>query len=490
MQALYARIVRDLVRLLTQPTADGHVLRVDLRLRPEPSARSVAVSVPAALAYYETFGQNWERAALIKARPCAGDLVLGAEVLSTLAPFVWRKYLDLAAIADIHAMKRQIHAAKGGGEIAVAGHDVKLGRGGIRDIEFFVQTQQLIFGGRRPALRGNRTVAMLHRLRLETRISRHAEDDLEKAYVFLRSIEHRLQMQGDQQTHKVPQGKEALERFARFCGYETAATFSAAFERYCRLVAHHYALLFENAPKLGHASGDLVFTGISDDPGTLRTLEKLGFRDPGAVAATVRAWHAGLRPAVRSPRAREKLTELVPPLLASFARGSDPDAAVAGFDRALERLPTATELFAILTASAALRTLFGEILGGAPAARRGGRAAPAPPRHRHRRRRRDHRRRGRDGDPRSRRARAREGDRRGARPRARLPARGALSHRHAAARGRIVAARGRARLHHAPPSARSARCWFAPRLPSPPTTGASMGSASPCSASAGSARAR
>ena len=366
VQALYARLVRDLVRLLQQATADGHVLRVDLRLRPEPSARAVAVSVPATLDYYETFGQNWERAALIKARPCAGDLALGAGVLDTLAPFVWRKYLDLAAIADIHAMKRQIHAAKGGGEIAVAGHDVKLGRGGIRDIEFFVQTQQLIFGGKRPALRGTRTVEMLRKLRQENCISRHAEDDLAKAYATLRSIEHRLQMLDDRQTHQLPAGKEALERFALFCGDASAAEFSAAFERCCRLVAHHYALLFETAPKLGHGSGDLVFTGIADDPGTLRTLEKLGYRAPAAVATKVRGWHAGLRPAVRSPRARERLTELVPLLLASFAKGSDPDAAVDGFDRVLERLPTAAELFAILSASAALRALFGEILGGAP----------------------------------------------------------------------------------------------------------------------------
>ena len=229
-----------------------------------------------------------------------------------------------------------------------------------------MQTQQLIFGGKRQALRGNRTVEMLHRLRHESCISRHAQEDLETAYAFLRGIEHRLQMIADQQTHSLPAGKEALERFARFAGYETAAAFSAAFERFCRLVAHHYSLLFENAPKLGHGSGDLVFTGISDDPGTLRTLEKLGFRDPVAISTMVRAWHAGLRPAVRSPRARERLTELVPALLASFAKGSDPDAAVAGLDRALERLPTATELFAILIASGALRTLFGEILGGAP----------------------------------------------------------------------------------------------------------------------------
>ena len=366
VQSLYVRVVRDLVRLLQTPTADGHVLRVDLRLRPEPSARAIAVAVPAALAYYESFGQNWERAALIKARPVAGDLPLGASALEALAPFLWRKYFDLAAIADIHAMKRQIHAARGGVEIAVGGHDVKLGRGGIRDVEFFVQTQQLIFGGKRPALRGSRTVPALRRLRTEGCISRHAEDDLSEAYAFLRGIEHRLQMLDDRQTHMIPAGKEALERFARFCGYASAAAFSAAFERRCRLVAHHYALLFEHAPKLGHGAGNLVFTGVGDDPGTLRTLQKLGFRDPGRVAAAVRGWHAGLRPAVRSPRARERLTELVPLLLASFSRGSDPDAAVAGFDRVLERLPTAAELFAILTAGAALRALFGEILGGAP----------------------------------------------------------------------------------------------------------------------------
>ncbi|MBE7220143.1 MAG: bifunctional [glutamine synthetase] adenylyltransferase/[glutamine synthetase]-adenylyl-L-tyrosine phosphorylase, partial [Caulobacteraceae bacterium] len=366
VQALWVRIVRDLVRLLQTPTADGAVLRVDLRLRPEPSARAIAVALPAALDYYESFGQNWERAAMIKARPAAGDVALGERFLAALTPFLWRKYLDLAAIADIHAMKRQIHAAKGGGEIAVAGHDVKRGRGGIRDIEFFVQTQQLIFGGKRPALRGSRTVEMLRRLRMDGCISRHAEEDLAQCYAVLRGIEHRLQMLDDRQTHTIPAAKEALERFARFCGHESAGAFSAAFERCCRLVAHHYALLFETAPQLGHGSGDLVFTGVDDDPATLRTLEKLGFREAVKVAAMVRGWHAGLRPATRSVRARERLTELAPALLTSFARGSDPDAAVAGFDRVLERLPTAAELFAILAASAPLRALFAEILGGAP----------------------------------------------------------------------------------------------------------------------------
>ena len=151
---LFVRIAKALARILQERTSDGYVLRVDLRLRPDPASTPVALSTISAYAYYETLGQNWERAALIKARPAAGDLELGRRFLADLAPFIWRKYFDYAAIADIHAMKRQIHAVRGHDRVVVPGHDVKLGRGGIREIEFFVQTQQLIFGGRRPQMRG------------------------------------------------------------------------------------------------------------------------------------------------------------------------------------------------------------------------------------------------------------------------------------------------------------------------------------------------
>lgn len=158
-QRLFVRIAKGLVTLLEERTPDGFAFRVDLRLRPDPGSTQAAVSLPAAFSYYEMFGQNWERAAFIKARPVAGDVDLGARFLSDLAPFVWRKYFDFATIADIHAMKRQIHAVRGHGNLAVAGHDIKLGRGGIREIEFFVQTQQLVFGGagRRCAARARST---------------------------------------------------------------------------------------------------------------------------------------------------------------------------------------------------------------------------------------------------------------------------------------------------------------------------------------------
>ena len=157
----FITLVRDMAALLQTPTADGFAFRVDLRLRPDPGATQVAISVPAALSYYETVGQNWERAVYIKARPIAGDLEAGEDFLSEIGPFVWRRYYDFAAIEDVHSMKRQIHAVRGHGDIAVRGHNLKLGRGGIREIEFFVQTQQLIAGGRDPALRGRTTVGML-----------------------------------------------------------------------------------------------------------------------------------------------------------------------------------------------------------------------------------------------------------------------------------------------------------------------------------------
>ena len=163
-QTFFVRITRDLVKLMHERTADGYVFRTDLRLRPDPGATQVALSTDAAMHYYEAFGQNWERAALIKARAVAGDQEAGRMLLDDLAPFVWRKYLDYAAIADIHAMKRQIHAFRGLGGIGVAGHNIKLGRGGIREIEFFTQTQQLIAGGRQRELRIRPTLAALQAL--------------------------------------------------------------------------------------------------------------------------------------------------------------------------------------------------------------------------------------------------------------------------------------------------------------------------------------
>ncbi|QFU17059.1 bifunctional [glutamine synthetase] adenylyltransferase/[glutamine synthetase]-adenylyl-L-tyrosine phosphorylase [Microvirga thermotolerans] len=362
----YTRVAQQLARLLQERTPHGYVHRVDYRLRPDPGSTPTAVSLPSAYTYYETVGQNWERAALIKARPVAGDLALGQRFLDDLRPFIWRKYFDFASIADVHAMKRQIHAVRGHDEIAVAGHDIKLGRGGIREIEFFVQTQQLVFGGRRPALRGRRTLDMLAALHAEGWITEQARDELSHAYRFLRGIEHRLQMVADEQTQRLPSDEEELARFAKFCGYPSLKAFAKALTDQARIVQGHYALLFEEGPELASDVGNLVFTGTSDDPETLATLARMGFRDPAVVAETIRGWHFGRRSAITSQRAREVLTELVPALLSALGGTADPDGALAALDRAFGRMPAAVELLTILQSHDRLRLLFADLLGTAP----------------------------------------------------------------------------------------------------------------------------
>ena len=292
---LYTRIAQQLARLLQERTADGFVHRVDYRLRPDPGSTPTAVSLPSAYTYYETVGQNWERAALIKARPIAGDIALGERFLDDLRPFIWRKYFDFASIADVHAMKRQIHAVRGHDQIAVAGHDIKLGRGGIREVEFFVQTQQLVFGGRRPGFRGRRTLDMLMALRDENWINDQARDELSHAYKFLRTIEHRLQMVADEQTQRLPADATELERFSHFCGYADVAAFANALTEQAQIVQRHYGLLFEEGPELTSDIGNLVFTGTTDDPETLATLARLGFHEPERAAETIRGWHFGRR---------------------------------------------------------------------------------------------------------------------------------------------------------------------------------------------------
>ncbi len=362
----FVRLTRDLVKLMNEKTGDGYVFRVDLRLRPDPGATQPAISVDAALQYYESLGQNWERAALIKARAVAGDRAAGDRFLADVAPFIWRKYMDFNALADVHAMKRQIHAHKGHGEIAVAGHNVKLGRGGIREIEFFVQTQQLIAGGRNPDLRHRQTLEMLDRLHGAGWVEPRIRDDLAGAYRLLRGVEHRIQMVNDAQTHDLPSDVDELESFARFAGFASAQSLRDHLVPVLETVQRHYGRLFERSPTLTSTEGSLVFTGDADDPETLETLGNLGFKRPAEVSAAIRAWHYGRFPATRSARARERLTELVPPLLEAFGRVSDSDAAFAAFDRFVRALPTGVQVFSLLCSNRHLLGLLAEIAGTAP----------------------------------------------------------------------------------------------------------------------------
>ena len=365
VQDCFVRMTHGLVRLLNDRTTDGYVFRVDLRLRPDPASTPPALSLRAAETYYESMGQNWERAAMIKARPIAGDLEVGRGFLAHLRPYVWRRNLDFAAIRDIHSIKRQIHAHKGHKAIAVGGHNIKLGRGGIREIEFFAQTQQLIWGGRMPELRVADTCGALAALARAGRIGEEAAGTLTQSYAFLRSVEHRLQMIEDRQTQTLPEKGPALDAFARFMGFEDAAAFGRELVGRLRAVERIYAELFEEQPDLS-GPGNLVFTGTEADPETVRTLERLGFSDGAAVSATIRAWHHGRYRATRSTRARELLTELMPRLLQTLARTGHPDTAFARFDAFLANLPGGVPLFSMIAANPGLLDLIAEILGGAP----------------------------------------------------------------------------------------------------------------------------
>ncbi|MGV3550194.1 bifunctional [glutamine synthetase] adenylyltransferase/[glutamine synthetase]-adenylyl-L-tyrosine phosphorylase [Rhizobium sp.] len=362
----YARMLRRLIRVLQDRTGDGYVFRTDLRLRPDPGSTPLAIPVDAAMNYYEGRGQNWERAAYIKARPVGGDLVAGERFLKELIPFVFRKYLDYAAISDIHSIKRQIHAHRGHDAIAVKGHNIKLGRGGIREIEFFAQTQQLIAGGRMPALRAKRTEDALKALEDARWIDYVTRAQLTDAYWYLRAVEHRIQMVHDEQSHSLPTTEAELKRIAFMMGDENAADFSASLVKVLRTVEKRYAQLFEQEAKLSTETGNLVFTGRTDDPETLETLKKLGFQRPDAVSSTIRTWHYGRYRATQSVEARERLTELMPDLLRIFGETTHADEAFLRFDQFISGLPAGIQLFSLLSSNPSLLSLIATIMSAAP----------------------------------------------------------------------------------------------------------------------------
>ena len=367
MQTDFVRMTKRLVKIMQDRTEDGYVFRTDLRLRPDPGATPPAVSVLAALQYYESMGQNWERAALIKARTCAGDIKAGDYFLGEIIPFIWRKYFDYAALADVHSIKRQIHAHKGHDTIAIKGHNVKLGRGGIREIEFFVQTQQLIAGGRNPALRGRETIPMLGELVNLSWIEDQARIEMSEAYEFLRKVEHRIQMQRDEQTHNLPQSDDGVAEIGRMMGYSDADAFKKDLRRWLETVQTHYVNLFREEQELGaEEGGNLVFTGEDDDPGTLETLANMGFKQPSEVTKTIRAWHFGRYPATRSTKARERLTEFTPALLQALAKTDNADAAFLSFNEFLAALPSGVQVFSLLRNNPEMLEILTIVLGASP----------------------------------------------------------------------------------------------------------------------------
>ncbi|WP_136635403.1 glutamine-synthetase adenylyltransferase [Pseudooceanicola onchidii] len=339
----FIRATRTLAATLSDITEDGYVFRTDLRLRPDPSVTPVSLSMEAAERYYESLGRTWERAAYIKARPCAGDLEAGERFLTDLKPFVWRRHLDFAAIQDAHDMRLAIRDHKGHhGAISLPGHDMKLGRGGIREIEFFAQFHQIIAGGRDPDLRVRRTVEALSLIGDRNWAPTEITARLADHYRVLRDVEHRIQMVNDAQTHALPTSDDGIDRIAALSDMDPAA-----FRRELR-----------DRLEDVHSTCETFFAR-----------EKQGHRPPPedapeVDAALIARWRS--YPALRSARAQEIFARLRPRLLAALARAGKPEEALSAFDGFLAGLPAGVQLFSLFEANPQLIDLLGDIAGTAP----------------------------------------------------------------------------------------------------------------------------
>jgi glutamate-ammonia-ligase adenylyltransferase len=339
-RAAFIRVTRKLTALLSDQTAEGYVFRTDLRLRPDASVMPVCLSMAAAEAYYESVGRTWERAAYIKARPCGGDLAAGARFLRTLTPFVWRRHLDFAAIQDAHDMRLRIREHRGlNRALRVEGHDIKLGLGGIREIEFFTQTRQLIAGGRDPDLRDPTTVGGLAVLAAKGWIPPHVADELSTLYRHHREVEHRLQMVGDAQTHTLPATSDGVARIAAFCDQD-GARFRDRFLARVRAVD----VLTE---------GFFAPGAVEDGPVLSDVAKKI-----------VQGWRQ--YPAFRSSRAQEIFARVRPVLFTALQRAANPDEALLALDGFLAGLPAGVQLFSLFEANPALVDLIVDIAGTSP----------------------------------------------------------------------------------------------------------------------------
>ncbi|MEL7257642.1 MAG: glutamine-synthetase adenylyltransferase [Pseudomonadota bacterium] len=341
-RASFVRTTRKMAALLNDRTSDGYVFRTDLRLRPDPAVTPVCLAVSIAETYYESLGRTWERAAYIKARPAAGDLAAGAQFLETLRPFVWRRHLDFAAIEDAHNMRLRIREHKGlGGELNLSGHNIKLGRGGIREIEFFTQTRQLISGGRDANLRVRGTVEGLERLKERGWVPDDAAKTLQNHYRFHREIEHRLQMLRDAQTQTLPNTAEEWRRLAAFTGRSLKD------------------LQDDLKARLGDVH-EVIEGFFAPEEAVPQTATPEGL-DEGIIAG----WPA--YPALRSSRALEIFRRLRPDILSRLSRASNPNEALRAFDGFLAGLPAGVQVFSMFEANPQLIDLLVDIAGTSPA---------------------------------------------------------------------------------------------------------------------------
>jgi len=340
----FIRVTRKMAAMLSDITGDGYVFRTDLRLRPDPSATPVCLSMEIAERYYESLGRTWERAAHIKARPCAGDIKAGEDYLKRLAPFIWRKHLDFAAIQDAHDMRLRIREHKGlGGPITLEGHNMKLGRGGIREIEFFTQTRQIIAGGRDPDLRSRETVPALMALAQKNWIPQEVANLLMERYRSHREVEHRLQMVNDAQTHDLPKQPEEFDRLAQFMGQDDTAKMRAQL--------------------IGELNEVHELTEGFFAPSTSEQLDEEALSD--RAKDIIARWPT--YPAMRSERAVEIFKRLRPDIMARLQKAGHPYEALVQLDGFLAGLPAGVQLFSLFEANPQLIDLIIDICATAPA---------------------------------------------------------------------------------------------------------------------------
>lgn len=348
------RIGRRVVELLQARDGDGYVLRVDLRLRPSPEVTPIALPIDAAIGYYESQALPWERAAFIRARSAAGDIALGERFLAAVRPFVWRRALDFGAVGEMRALTARIRDHHAQGQAFGPGFDLKRGRGGIREIEFFAQIHQLVHGGRDPWLRVAGTRDALARLAAAGWIGHDDATALTDAYTLLRTIEHRVQMIDDRQTHVLPTGP-ALDAVARLHGLSNGGALLDLLES-----------PVANTGRLYDALDDRRRIGLSLDPVTLSAeLAAAGFADTAGASARIEAWRLGTYPALRSPAARDALEAVLPTLIPALAGAASPNLALLRLDALLERLPSAVNIFRLLEARPPLAALLAAILSHA-----------------------------------------------------------------------------------------------------------------------------
>jgi [glutamine synthetase] adenylyltransferase / [glutamine synthetase]-adenylyl-L-tyrosine phosphorylase len=348
------RIAQRVTEILQKRTEDGYAFRVDLRLRPSPEVTPVALPVDAAISYYESSALPWERAAFIRARAAAGDARLSAYFLGAIHPFVWRRSLDFGAIGEIRSISRRIRDHYAQGQAFGPGYDVKRGRGGIREVEFYAQIHQLIHGGREPELRAPATLDALAALAGAGRIDPADAGVLAEAYRLLRTIEHRLQMIDDRQTHSLP---EDLDPVARLHGVADGAALLDLLRPHIERVASIYDLL-------ASAEGQRLPEGA---PALEQALAEAGFAEPAAARARIEGWRSGKVRSLRTNAAREPFEAMLPELIAAFGAGPDPMRALNRFDDLVLKLPTGVNFYRLLEARPALAQHLAAILSHAPA---------------------------------------------------------------------------------------------------------------------------